>query len=132
MKVDCKRNIIDLFIKNEFYGQEHPFGESTSTVRNVNYQLLAALIPTKPNVQLPVAVDHSQLRTMAAETVDPIDCPSIPSNPPHPLQGVPSECHLQMRMRATDQECSKRDRSRDLWNNMGHSIVYAATEDGRI
>ena len=39
----------------------------------VTHQLLAVMQLKLPNWQLPVAVDHSQLRTMASETSDPID-----------------------------------------------------------
>ena len=38
-----------------------------------NYQLLAVMLLIKPNGELPVAVKHSQLRTMVSKTVDPID-----------------------------------------------------------
>ena len=43
----------------------------------------------QPNTELLVAVDHNQLRTMASETVDPIDW----SHPP-PSWAVPPECLL--------------------------------------
>ena len=39
----------------------------------VNYQLLAVMLLKQLNDRLPVAFDHSQLRTMASETVDPIE-----------------------------------------------------------
>ena len=55
-----------------FYGQEPPSGESTTTECGVNYQLLAVLLKLS-NGELLVAVNHNQLRTMASETVDPID-----------------------------------------------------------
>ena len=48
-------------------------GESTNTVRVVNYQPLAVMPLKLPNGQLKVAVDHRQLRTKVSETVDPID-----------------------------------------------------------
>ena len=51
-----------------FYGQEPPSGESTTTECGFNYQLLAVIYWSSL-----VAVNHSQLRTMASETVDPID-----------------------------------------------------------
>ena len=38
-----------------------------------NYQLLSLMLLKKSNEQLLVGVDHSQLRTIASETVDPID-----------------------------------------------------------
>ena len=47
-----------------FYGQEPPSGESTTTECGLNFL---------PNGELLVAVDHNQLRTMASETVNPID-----------------------------------------------------------
>ena len=55
-----------------FYIQEPPSGESTTTECGVNYQLLAVIIE-QPNGELIVAVYHNQLRTMASETVGPID-----------------------------------------------------------
>ena len=51
-----------------FYGQEPQSGESTTTECDVNYQLLAVMLLKKPNGELPVAVNHSQLQTMATET----------------------------------------------------------------
>ena len=42
-------------------------------VHGSNYQLLAVMLMKLPNGQIPVEVDHSQLRTMASETVYPID-----------------------------------------------------------
>ena len=39
----------------------------------VNYQLLAVMLLKLPNGLLPVAVDHSHLRTVASEPEDPID-----------------------------------------------------------
>ena len=56
-------------------------------------------LPKQPNGELLVAVDHSQLRTMASETVDPIDW----SHPPPSLAVSPwapriarCECGLQI------------------------------------
>ena len=43
----------------------------------------------KPNGELLVAVDHNQLRTLASETVDPIDW-----SPPLPSWAVPPELHV--------------------------------------
>ena len=51
-----------------FYGQEPPCGESTTTECGVTYQLTEVA-----QWELLVTVDHNQLRTMASETVDPID-----------------------------------------------------------
>ena len=48
-------------------------GESITTVRKVNYQQLAVMLPKWHNGQSPVAVGHCQLRAMASETVDPTD-----------------------------------------------------------
>ena len=56
----------------------------------VNYQnLLVVMLPKYPNGRLPVTVDLSQLRTMASETVDPIDWPL----PPALHRAVPPERH---------------------------------------
>ena len=56
-----------------FYGQEPPSGESPTTECGVNYQLLAVTYWRSPMGEFLVAVNHNQLRTMASETVDPID-----------------------------------------------------------
>ena len=58
---------------NVFYGQEPPSGESTTTECGFNYQLLAVILLKQPNGEPLVAVNQNQLRTMASETVDPID-----------------------------------------------------------
>ena len=42
----------------------------------VNYQLLAV---KQPNGELPIAVGHSQLSTMASETIDPINRQLLPT-----------------------------------------------------
>ena len=63
-----------------------------------------------PNGQLPVAVDHSQLRTMASETVNSINSPL----PPTLYRAVPPE----LQMRDTNQERSKLDRLVHL------SVIY--------
>ena len=56
-----------------FYGQEPPSGESTTTECLANYHLLAVITEAAQYRELLVAVNHNQLRTMASETVDPID-----------------------------------------------------------
>ena len=66
-------------------------GESMSTVHEVNYQLLAVMQLKSHNVQLPVVVDHSQLHTMASETVDLTDWPL----PPTLYRAVPNPSTLQ-------------------------------------
>ena len=55
-----------------FYGQEPPSGESTTTECGVNYHACSNVLK-QPNGELLVAVNHNKLRTMASETVDPID-----------------------------------------------------------
>ena len=70
--------------RNVFYGPEPCSGESTTTECGVNYKLLAVILLKQPNGGLLVAVDHNQLRTMASDTVDPIDW----SHPP-PSWAVP-------------------------------------------
>ena len=56
----------------------------------------------------PVAVDYRQQQTMASVTVVQIDTIN---------KAVSLESHLHMHaMGATNKECGKRDRSRDLWN----------------
>ena len=42
-------------------------------VGSINYQLLAVMLPKYPNEQLLVAVDYILLRTMASDTLNPID-----------------------------------------------------------
>ena len=49
-----------------------PVDNLAATECGVVYQLLAVMLQKLPNVELRVAFDHSQLRTMASETVDPI------------------------------------------------------------
>ena len=78
-----------------FYGQEPPSGESTTTESGVNYQLLA-VITEVAQWELLVAVDHNQLRTMASETVDPINW-----SHPSPSWAVPPERHLALRYKIT-------------------------------
>ena len=63
-----------------FYGQQPPSGESTTTECGVNHHLLAVITKVAKYGEVLVAVDHNQLRTMASETVDPIDW-----SHPHPL-----------------------------------------------
>ena len=45
----------------------------------VIYKLLVVMLSKQPIGRLPVAVDHSQLRTMVSENVDPIDWPLPPT-----------------------------------------------------
>ena len=73
-----------------FYGQVPSRGESDTTDCVVNYQLLAVILLELPNNELPVAVDHRKLRTMASETVDPIDW-MFPSTL---HRAVPHELHV--------------------------------------
>ena len=70
-----------------FYGQVPPRGESSTTKCGVNYQLLSCSNLLKyPNGEHLVAVNHNQLRTMASQTVDPIDW-----SHPTPSWAVPPE-----------------------------------------
>ena len=52
-------------VRKKRYGQDLPSGEYITTVCGVNYQL--------QYLQFPVALYPNQLRTMASETVNPID-----------------------------------------------------------
>ena len=63
-----------------------------------NYHLLAVMVQKLPNGQLPVAADHSQLRTMASETVNTINWslpPPITGQYPLSVQVVPPTCTAQ-------------------------------------
>ena len=73
-----------------FYCQEPHSGESTTTECVVNYQLLAVMLLKLSNGELPVVVDHSQIRTMASRTEDAIDWPL----PPTIHRAVLSELHV--------------------------------------
>ena len=93
-----------------------------TTVRGVNYQLLVVMLLKQPNGQLPLTVDHSQLRTMVSETEDPIDWPLSP-----PFTG---QCFLS----ATCTFCCALQinsvvRGFDPWTFgiLCHRIAYAAT-----
>ena len=55
------------------FNQESLRGESNTTVCGAKSQLLAVMLLNLHNGQLLVAVDHNQQRTMASETVHPID-----------------------------------------------------------
>ena len=90
------------------YGQE-PLPRN-NTVRGVNYQLLAVMLMKYANMQPPVAVDHSQQRTMALEMVDPIVWPL----PPTHYRAVPPERPLHRQLRSTNPKCSLRIRSLGL------------------
>ena len=72
-----------LKLNSLLYGQEHASGESIKTVSRFNHQLLAVMLRKYPNGQLPVAINNSQLRTRASETVDPNEWqPPRPSTAP--------------------------------------------------
>ena len=75
--ISCKQSKV-------FYGQEPPSGEYLLPQNVGSINLLK-----KPNGELLVAVDHNQQRTMASETVDPIDWPHTP-----PSWAVPTELHV--------------------------------------
>ena len=61
---------------------EPPSSESATTVRGVNYKLLAIMLLKYQNRQILVVVDRSSYGQWRQESVDPID--------PHPLQGSPT------------------------------------------
>ena len=65
-------------MKTSMTMQEPPIGESTTTERVGNYQLLAVMLLKLPNGQHKVAVDYNQLRTTASKTADPIEWPLPP------------------------------------------------------
>ena len=56
-------------------GQGHHKGPSLTRDASPHstYKLLAIMLLTQPNGQLLVPIDHNQLRTMASETVDPME-----------------------------------------------------------
>ena len=60
------------------YGQEPPSGESTTTECGFNYPLLAVITKVAQWGAPIVPDNYNQLRTMASETVDPIDWPHPP------------------------------------------------------
>ena len=74
----------------------------------------------QPNGELIVAVDHKQLRTMASETVDPIDW----SHPPPSWVVLPellvhsiNQCNLSQ---SWDRSCN--------FSMRGNHLAYAATQ----
>ena len=69
-----------------FYGQEPPSGESTTTECGFKYR---SNVLKQPNGERLDAVNHNQLRTMASETVDPINWPHLA-----PSWAVPPERHV--------------------------------------
>ena len=75
----------------------------------------------QPNGELLVAVNHSQLRTMASERVDPIDW----SHPP-PSWAVPSE-----RLVHSINQCTQLDSNVNcsMW---GNHLAYAATQSTKF
>ena len=96
-----------------FYGQEPPSGESTTTECGVNYNVLK-----QPNGELLIAVNHNQLRTMASETVDPIDWsqpPPLWAVPPERLAHIINQCKL-----SGNRTCNRSMR--------GNHLAYAATQ----
>ena len=91
-------------------------GESASTVMKVNYQLLAVILLKQPNWQLLVAVDHNQLRTMAPETIQPIDC------------GYPFSDIRTVQIGAT----SAWNRTMVAFRIRSNNLAYAATQDDEL
>ena len=80
------------------------------------------------NCQLRVAVDHSQLRTMASEMVDPIDWPL----PPTLYSAVPPERHLLGANADHKSQVQSVERERVTFGTLGHRIAYAATQGSKI
>ena len=62
---------------------------------------------------------------MALEPVDPIGF----ALPPTIFKAEPSEHHLQMQIRAINQECSKRDWSPKTFGTQGHIVANKSTEE---
>ena len=83
------------------------------------------MLRKKFNGQLPVTVEHIQLRTMASETVDLIDWPLPPSfTGQYPLSSTCTcKCALQYKSAV-----SKNDP--ETFGTLVHRIVYAATTLG--
>ena len=81
-----------------FCGQEPPSGEFTTAECRVNYQLCTCSnVLKQPTEELPVAVNHNQLRTMVSEKVDPIDRSHPPPSwvvPPERLVHRINQCSL--------------------------------------
>ena len=120
----CHSWVTSLVIKKGkvFYGQEPPSGESTTTECGVNYQLLAVITEVAQWVLL-VAVDHHQLRTIASETVDPIDW----SHPP-PSWVVPPERLVHSINRCSSATAGIRTCNVATFNMRGNHLAYAATQ----
>ena len=76
------------------------WGQLSTTCSNVLKQ---------PNGKITVAVNHNKLRTMASETVDPIDW----SHPPRSW-AVPPECHLHSKRADIERELASRADQREL------------------
>ena len=75
-----------------FYGQENLLPQNAVSIINYLQELLK-----QPNGELLVAVNHNQLRTMASETVDPIDWSHPPPSwavPPEGLVQSINQCNL--------------------------------------
>ena len=113
---------IDFHVKSQkgkvLYGQVPSSGESTATECGVNLSTTCSNLLKQPNGEPLVAVNHNQLRTMASETVDPIDWL-------HPLSSwaVPSErfvhCISQCNL-SGNRTCNRSMR--------GNHLAYAATQ----
>ena len=115
----CSMLSIDIMVKGKcFYGQEPPSGEYTTTECVVNYQLLAVMYRSSPMGELVVVVNRNQLRTMASETVDPIDW----SHPP-PSWAVPSERHVH-----SINQCNLSGTRTCNRSMRGNHLAYAATQ----
>ena len=88
----------------------------------VNYQLLAAIYWSSPNVELLVEVDHNQLLTMASQTVDPIDWSHPPTSwvvPPERLVPSINRCSSAT---AGILDCNLATLSLACWRLQGYNI----------
>ena len=101
-----------------FDGQETPSGETTTTECGGQLWTTCANLLKQPNGELLVAVNHNQLRTMASETVDPIDWSHSPPSlavPPERLVHSMNQCNL-----GGNRTCNRSMR--------GNHLAYAATQ----
>ena len=78
----------------------------------------------QPNGDLLIAIDHNQLRTMASETVDPIDW----SHPP-PSWAVPLERLEHSINRCSSATALNRSCNLATFSLRGNHIAYAAIQD---
>ena len=114
-RVEHSQTFVPLSKGKVFYGQEPPSGESTTTDCEFKIATTCSSLLKLPNGELLVAVDHNQLRTMASETVDPIDWSH---RPPYTGQYPVSStyCTVQCGLQITRLAALSEQRTCDLQN----------------